>query len=557
MTTWIERLMGAAGNQPVARHYLRAVMVVFAAAVVSYPARRAFDPTNLVMVFLLAVVFVGMREGRGPSVLASVLAVVVFDFFFVPPQLSFAVSDVQYLLTFAVMLAVGLVVGQLTAGLRNQALLASQRHARSMRLYEFASALAGAVSLEHIADVTVRFVKADIGAKADLFVRGLHDTLERTVVEGASQEPPTGDIETAKKVLEASDLANGPGRLTLFDNLVYVPLRASASTRGVMAVEFERPTAPSGAEPLSQLELLAPLIAIALERVHYVQVAQAATLRMESEQLRNALLAAVSHDLRTPLTGLLGWAEMLELAQPPLPTAQREVATAIATEAHRMSRLVSNMLEMARLQVSNVEPRRQWESVEEMVGGAIRSASVALSGASVSVAMPADMPLVRCDGVLVERVLTNLLENAAKYGGRVLSATDSKATESTAGSSEILVEARVEGDEALIEVKDRGPGVPEGQDGRTERDALFEKFKRGSVESSVPGLGLGLSICRTVVLAHGGRIWARNREGGGAVFGFSLPLEPGPVMSGEPQYEQPSHPADNHAGGPPTAPSMS
>jgi two-component system sensor histidine kinase KdpD len=262
------------------------------------------------------------------------------------------------------------------------------------------------------------------------------------------------------------------------------------------------------------LETCAALIAIGLERVHFVTVAQRTLVDMESERLRNSVLAALSHDLRTPLTALVGLSETLmnEVAE-----GQASLhARALRDQARRTAQLVDKLLEMARLEAGRVELRQDWQSLEELVGSALQALEAPLSGRPVDVALPPDLPLVRCDGVLIERVLVNLLENATKY---------------TPPRSPLRVSATVNEDRVEVAVEDRGPGLPRGREA-----AIFDKFTRGEPESGVPGVGLGLAISRAIVEAHGGSIRAENRDGGGARFVFRLPLVTPPAV--EPEAEQ-------------------
>jgi two-component system sensor histidine kinase KdpD len=257
------------------------------------------------------------------------------------------------------------------------------------------------------------------------------------------------------------------------------------------------------------LDTLARQIAIALERVHYVDVAQQALVQMESEKLRNVLLAAISHDVRTPLTALMGLADALQGMPPTLSPAQAQAAQAISAEARQLSALVNNLLDMARLQSGAVNLRHEWQSVEEIVGSAIRQAQHALAGTPVVVQLPADLPLAEFDAVLMERVLVNLLENARKYGATTDTATP------------IEIHGHATDTSLVLSVRDHGPGLPPAMAGR--ESELFDKFTRGETESATPGVGLGLAICKAVVDAHRGRISARNAVGGGAEFTITLP----------------------------------
>jgi two-component system sensor histidine kinase KdpD len=244
--------------------------------------------------------------------------------------------------------------------------------------------------------------------------------------------------------------------------------------------------------------------------VHYIEVAQDALVKIESERLRNSLLAALSHDLRTPLTSLMAQAESLARSAPPLAPGQRAMADALRDEMVRMSMLVTNLLDMARIESGEVKLKLQWQAIEEVIGSALRASRAAIAGHVVLTQVPPVLPLVQYDAVLIERVLSNLLENAGKY---------------TPPGSTITVSAEPHGMWLNVSVADDGPGLPPGQE-----ESVFEKFARGERESVKPGVGLGLAICRAIVGAHGGTIRASNRPGGGAVFVFTLPLGTPPAL---------------------------
>ena len=279
-------------------------------------------------------------------------------------------------------------------------------------------------------------------------------------------------------------------------------------TRGVLALQPEQPRLLLVPEQRQQLETFAVLAAIALERVHYVEVAQQATVQIESERLRNSLLSALSHDLRTPLAAIYGSSDLLVSQTRDLPAGPRELAVSISAGARRMHAMVGNLLDMARLQSGTVQLNQQWQPVEEVVGSALQAIASALTGHHVVIEVAASLPLVSFDAVLIERVLCNLLENAGKY---------------TPQGSTVTVGARVQGSDMVVSVADNGPGLPAGRE-----EALFEKFTRGERESATPGVGLGLAICRAIVDAHQGRLWVEPGGGvganRGARFSFTLPL---------------------------------
>ncbi len=490
--------------------YLWAGLACLATALVAALVLPYFDLANIVMLFMLTVVLVAIGLGRGPAVMTAFVNVAVFDFVFVPPRFSFAVGDAQYLLTFAVMLAVGLIVGHMTAGLSYQARIASYREERSRAVYEFARDMSSHLQTEQVVETATAYIARMFDAKVAILVPDAND---RLVAHPASTPEVTVDLGAAQWAYDKS-LPAGAGTDTLAGSeLMYLPLHAPMRTRGVLAIKPAHRRMLLVPEQKRHLDTFAALVAIALERVHYVDVAQQALLTMESERLRNSLLSALSHDLRTPLTALLGLAESLAFTKPSLSPEQLETARAIAGEARRMNALVENLLDMARIQSGEVKLRMQWQPFEEIVGSALKGAAAALTRHKVEVTLAPNLPLVEFDAMLVERVLYNLLENAGKY---------------TPPGTPIRIAAEVSGDQLLVAVGDKGPGIAHGQE-----ETIFEKFTRGARESATPGVGLGLAISRAIVEAHRGRIWAENDPAGGARFCFQLPLGVPPEPSND------------------------
>lgn len=467
-----------------------------------------FELANIVMIFLLAVVLIGVKFDRGPSVLAAFLSVILFDFFLVPPHLSFAVSDAQYLVTFAVMLAVALVIGQLTANLRYQAQIATHRETRLRALYEMARDLSGVLLPDQIIDISHKFIEATFGVQIAILLADEHDKLQPAIRD--ANPVPTVDLSIAQWSFDHNQPAGFSTDTLPGSPILYLPLRAPMRMRGVLAIESAHPRWLLIPEQRRQMDGFAALIATALERVHYIEVAQDAVVRMESERLRNSVLSALSHDLRTPLTALVGLTDTLIRTPPALSDPQLNLADAIRDQAFRMSALVNNLLDMARLQAGNVKLNLQWQLLEEVVGSAQKAREQQLEHHHVHAMLPPDFPLLEFDAVLIERVLCNLLENAAKY---------------TPPGSEIRIDAVIRNAEAQISVTDNGPGLLHGSE-----ETIFEKFTRGEKESTKPGVGLGLAICRAIVEAHKGRIWAENVPSGGARFTFTLPLGTPPSL---------------------------
>ena len=486
------------------------VAACVATTALATPLLGILDLANIVMLFLLTVLLIAVTLGRNAAVWASVLSVLLFDIFFVPPRFSLAVENIQYLVTFAVMLATALVTGHLAASLKQRAQEALVRERQTQALYELSRRLAGALTLPQVADIIAAFVAEQFGASTALLVghAGQGGLAPAGEAGGLRVEPHLARVamESGKPV--RSDEIGEMGYAAL-----YLPLRASMRIRGVLAIGFGDAAAMIGAEQQALFEALASLAAVAVERLHYVEVAQATELNMLSERLRSSILSALSHDLRTPLTAMVGLADSLTLIKPPLPQVALETAQALHEQAARLAGLVGNLLDMARLNAGQVKLRREWQPLEEVVGASIKLLGSALAEHPVQVRLPADLPLLEFDAVLMERVLCNLLENAAKYGPA------GQPIELSAAALPAVVE---------VSVRDHGSGFPAGQ-----RDDLFEMFVRGETESGQPGTGLGLAICRAIVEAHGGEIRAENAVGGGARFTFGLPRGIPPVIEEE------------------------
>ena len=496
-------------REPLAwRGYAGALGLCIAVTLVATPLLHVFDLANIVMLFMLAVVAAALLFGRGPAVLAAVANVLAFDVYFVPPRFSLAVSDAQYLITFTVMLVVGLAIGQLTARLHYQARVASSGEGRARRLFEMARELGAALAPEQIAQIGERFVADVQRSKAVVIVM---DESDKLAIPDADPSRPTVDSAVARWCVDHGEAAGFSTDTLAAAASLYLPLKAPMRTRGVLVVEPGNPRVLLIPEQRRLLETCAALIAIALERVHFVAVAQRTLVDMESERLRNSVLAALSHDLRTPLTSLVGLSDAL--AREVAGGVGAANAVALRDQAKRTAQLVDKLLEMARLQAGRVELRQDWQSVEELIGSALQSLEAALAGRAIEVALPPDLPLVRCDGALIERVFVNLLENAAKH---------------TPAGTPIRVAGAAANGVIDIAVEDRGPGLPPGRE-----VAVFDKFTRGEPESIVPGIGLGLAICRTIIEAHGGSIRAENRAGGGARFVFTLPAGTQPTVEQE------------------------
>jgi two-component system sensor histidine kinase KdpD len=486
-----------------------------------YEAFPDFDLANLIMFYLLGVVLVAVRFGRGPSVLASVLSVATFDFLFVPPRGTFAVSDVRYVLTFAIMLVTALLISNLTVRIRQQAESARQRERRTQELYDMSRELASTRGIIDLAQSAMRHIGQVFESKVTMLLPDRDGALRSEEELAQSSDIRLRDVRFAADERDrgvarwAHDHAEaaGLGTKTLASSrALYLPLAASRGTVGVLGVLPANPQQFQSPEQFRLLETFANQIALAIERAKLAEETEQAHVRIETEQLRNTLLSSVSHDLRTPLAAITGAAStMLEANAQLDAAAKHELTQSIYDEAERLNTLVRNLLDMTRLESGAMQVNKEAQPLEEVIGYVLDRMEKQLHGRDVTVNVPSHLPLIPLDSVLISQVFINLLENATKY--------------TPAGTPIAVSAVHDEQDRAVqVEVADRGPGLPPGEEAR-----IFDKFHRltdgaNGASSASAGAGLGLAICRAIIEAHGGRIWAGNREGGGAAFKFTLPL---------------------------------
>jgi len=469
---------------------------------------------NLVMVYLLGVVVVALRAGRGPAALSSVLSVAAFDFFFVPPRLTLAVADTQYVLTFVVMLAVALVISGLTARVRDKAEAARARERRTATLYAVSQACASAAETYEVVRVAGRHLAEVFESQVAILLPHRDGRLTAAFSLNAPFASDPKETSVAQWAFDHGEKA-GLGTATLpGSGAIYVPLKVSRGPVGVVGV---KPGAAGrlDSEQLHLLDAFANQIALAVERTNLAAEAQGAELQVETERMRSALLASVSHDLRTPLAAIAGSSStLLRGGETLTDEARRELLESVNEQAGRLNRFIATLLDMTRLDAGAITVRKEWQPVEEVVGAAIGQLEERLAGREVRTQIPQSLPLVPLDTTLIGQALANLLENAVKY---------------TPAGSPIDIAARVEGDRVVIEVADRGPGLATGEEVR-----VFERFYRLRSETGQPGAGLGLAICKAIAAAHGGTISAANRPGGGSVFSLRLPVG-GPAPELQPE----------------------
>jgi two-component system, OmpR family, sensor histidine kinase KdpD len=461
---------------------------------------------NTAMVFLLGVAWVAYRFGRGPAIAAAVANVLVFDFFFVPPYLTFSVHDAQYLLTFAVMLLIGLIISALTARKQDQLQAAQQIQGRTAALFQLTKQLTEIAGLDFLIHTAGSQLSSIFDGEVVIFTRANAGPVELRYGKETKLAANQTNGVVAQWVADHEQLA-GAGTDTLPNATgMFAPLVGSQRTLGAVGVKPNDSERFADPEQRRLLQTCVSLIALSFERDQSVLEASEAQVQVHAEQLRNALLSSVSHDLRTPLAAIAGASSsLLDAATSQNDKTRAELLQTVVDESHRMARLVDNLLDMTKLSSGRVALNKQWHVLEEIVGSALARLRRELADHQVRVHMPSDLPLLHLDGVLMEQVFFNLLENACQY--------------SPAGS-QIEISAQAEGHEVRISVADNGPGLPAGGESR-----VFEKFYRGSISTadSRRGAGLGLAICQAIVDAHGGQISAANRPSGGAEFVVRLP----------------------------------
>ena len=481
--------------------WLWSVLITAACTGVASLMLPYFESVDVAMIYLLGVVITASRTGKWPALFAALLSVAAFDFFFVPPYYTFVVGETRYLVTFIVMFIVSVVISRLTLRIRLQAEESSLKEQRTAALYGMSKELVSERDAERLKAIATKHIAEAFDCNVIVL---LPDDRGRITFPAAGAETFRGDDrerEAAQWTLDhpqpaGSNMPTGPDA-----DASYFPLIASRGTVGVLGV---RPrTAKGWFDPIEvrYLEAFTNQTAMAIERALLVEEAHRASVKAEAESMRNTLLSSISHDLRTPLTAITG--AVSTLLQNDIAIDQRnrlELLQTIQEEAERLNRIIKNILDMMRLESGALKVNKEWQSLEEIVGVVLNRLGDRLKDHPLTVKLPGNLPLIPFDGLLLEQVFMNLFENAIKYAPKGTS------LELSASESFYVV---------TVELADRGPGIPPGEEER-----IFEKFARG--RASGGGVGLGLAICRTIISAHEGKIWAENRPGGGAIFRFTL-----------------------------------
>lgn len=483
--------------------YPAAALLVAAATLLCGLVSRFLEPTNLVMIYLLAVVVAAVRLGRRPAMLTALLGVLAFDFFFVPPHITFVVADTQYLITFAGLLMVGLVISSLVARSQERADVIRVRELQTASLYYLSRDLAASADIVTVLQAVIRNVEEALNARAVIFLPEGERLEQLAASEGLqlnSKEQAVADWAFRNRQ------SAGCGTDTLISaELLYLPLQTPASQLGVLGVRMEDELDYRSTESRRLLDAFATQAAMAIERVQFSHQAEQAQILQARENLERALLNSISHDLRTPLvtvTGVLASLrdEGIHLGE----QSRRELLETAADEAERLNRFVANLLDMTRIEAGAIRLNSELCDIQDLVGCAMAAVKQRVGGRSIRIRLADDLPMVPLDLVLMTQVLVNLLDNSLKY---------------SPPEGNIEISSRFEQGWLVLEIADQGPGVPE-----QDLKRIFDKFYRIPVPEGVGGTGLGLSICKGIVEAHNGSIKAMNQAGGGLLIVIRLPL---------------------------------
>jgi two-component system, OmpR family, sensor histidine kinase KdpD len=484
--------------------YLRALSITGLCTVACFPFASSLGLVNTVMVYLLGTTVGALRLGRGPSALLAAANMLAFDYFFVPPVFSFDVEDTKYLFTMGVMLVVALVIANLMVSIRRHRATANTREQRTAVLYAMSRELAIATDAQAMAAAAIRHICEVFHSTAVVLLADARGRLAPVPPPdrecGRVDQPLPGfavDLELAQRVLARGERCVA--------DAIYLPLQESRGVKGIVVVCPQPPTRALPTEQLNLLDAFAAQLALSLQRARLAEAAEAARISAERVLLRNTLLTSISHDLRTPLAAIAGAGSLIAQPHYALNADRRTtLGNLIERKARDMSHLLTNVLELVQMEFGSGALRTDWHAIDDLVALALRASEARLTQWRICVNLPADLPLILVDATLIVQILSNLLENAAKY---------------TPPGTTITIDAAVFDENVVLTVADDGPGLPTG-----DPEHLFEKFQRGRSESNIVGVGLGLAICRAAARLHGGDIHAMNNAGGGARFEITLPI---------------------------------
>ena len=489
-------------HRPISR-YLVAAGLIALSTLLGFTVRGNLEPANLVMLYLASVVVSAVYLGRGPSLLASILGVIAFDFFLVPPYLTLAISDTQYVITFAALLIVSLIISSLTARVREQAEASILREAQTAALYNLGRDLTSATDLQHTSQIIISHIGQAFGRQAAIFLQA--NGKLSTFASSPDYQPAEEEQAVAAWAFEHREAA-GRGTDTLPDAQIRChPLITPNGIVGVLGIHPNETSSLMNPEQRQILAAFANQAALAIERASLVEQARQAELLQATEKLQTALLNSISHDLRTPLVAITGAVTSLDEQAESLSEENRHNLIMTAREeAERLNRLVGNLLSMTRIESGAIRLHREPGDIQDVIGTALEQLGTRIANHEVVVRIPEEFPLIPIDFALMVQVVVNLIENAAKYSPE---------------QSLIEVSVTRQNNQVRIDLADRGMGIP-SQD----LIRVFDKFYRIQRPEGVTGSGLGLSISKGIVEAHQGTIEALQREGGGTILRVELPV---------------------------------
>jgi len=470
-----------------------------------WPLQNWLGPASILMTYLLGVFLVASCYGRGASMVASLISAPVFAFYFARPIFSFAIQDLENIISLVVMMVVANVTGNLLEKSRLQAELARQREILASALYRLSRDLSDAKDQDAVACIAVEHIRDEFEVESVLLIADGENRLKTPASLSLPISLADIDLTRAQHIFENRKVKKENSNL-------YCPLEGSLAWQGILIIHANMPFPWQTAEQNAFLDTFCHLIGQTLERLQLATKAREATIQAETEALRNALLSSISHDLRTPLTRIIGAASTLIENDAGFSTLERlDLNHIVLDEAQRMSELTGKLLDMARLSSGEIILHRDWNALEEIVGSALNRLDKHLKDRPVRTILPDSLPLLWIDAVLIEQVLVNLIENAVKY--------------SPAGNP-IDICGKTEDGYCRLAVVDYGPGIAKGKEIQ-----IFDKFYQGDPESDQSGVGLGLALCKAIIEAHGGVIYASNRVGKGAEFVIKLPLHEPPQVA--------------------------
>ncbi|TGE33029.1 sensor histidine kinase KdpD [Desulfosporosinus sp. Sb-LF] len=461
---------------------------------------------NISLLYLLPVLLSAARWGTFPAIFTAIMGTLTFDLFFVPPIFSITVADLRYFISFAIFILVGLIIGTLSVRLKKQITYSRKRENSISSLYALSRDIAAADNLDAVLECIVNNVSNTLDGQVMVLIPNEKAQLVLRKVSGLNNFYNTNELAVATWVYERGQKA-GKGTETFgVAAALYLPLNTEQGTHGVLGICFNETVSQFDAERIRLLEAFTGLAAMAINKVKLADQARESLAMVESERLRTALFNSLSHDLRTPLSSIIGAVTGLLEDKNVVysPDVRNELLQTILQGAERMNRFVSNLLDMARLESGMLRLNKEWCDLQDIIGVSINRLGVSLNRRPIDIEIQDELPLVQADGILIEQVFINLLDNAIKYSEK---------------GSKISVSIKQQEERLEIVVANRGQSIPE-----TDLSKVFDKFYRLNSPLQVSGTGLGLAICKGLIEAHGGDIWADNNKLGGVTITFNLPL---------------------------------